>query len=331
MKPEDKKDPIIEVFFDENDFGTIEPIHSIVESDDSDDPESALNEKAKANENALDSSLESQSRPDADSVLNIESSHPGERLGDSVGESQTRNSGKRWLGALIAASVLIGAGATVMYRADSDGLQQLKAIAMGFFSGQDTIYNNTGDAQMPMSHIPMNNEPAESIESRVNRLVDLEIGKFREDAERLAEVQRSIQADQSAIKRSIEGLRDSQLMMTSEIDSLKNSTAEIQSGRQSLADRLTRLEQALARQSVIKRDDSNTQPTTKRVALEPKPTWEITAMSGAVAILRNSSTGEAMRVAMGHPIPGCGNVKELNVSQNIVRTTNGCVVHRRRG
>lgn len=67
----------------------------------------------------------------------------------------------------------------------------------------------------------------------------------------------------------------------------------------------------------------------KRVVLEPKIRWEVTAMSSSIAIIMDTASGQKSRVAVGQAISGCGHVRSLNVDKKILKTSAGCIITRR--
>lgn len=160
----------------------------------------------------------------------------------------------------------------------------------------------------------------------VDQLVDEKLEKLFENPDRLAALRAINAEDRQAIQRDIAVLRENIAAMNAGLTDLKSVAKELKASQQKVADRQTRLEEAFAR---AKRESKP--EVAKRVTLEPRLPWEVTAMSSSVAILRNTSTGEKLRVAVGHSISGCGQVKDFDVSKNLVRTTSGCVIQRRQG
>ncbi len=160
----------------------------------------------------------------------------------------------------------------------------------------------------------------------VDQLVDEKLEKLFENPDRLAALRALNAEDRQAIQRDIAVLGENIAALRAGLTDLKSVTKELKASQQKVADRQTRLEEAFAR---AKRESKP--EVAKRVTLEPRLPWEVTAMSSSVAILRNTSTGEKLRVAVGHSISGCGQVKDFDVSKDLVRTTSGCVIQRRQG
>lgn len=160
----------------------------------------------------------------------------------------------------------------------------------------------------------------------VDQLVDSKLEKLFENPDRLAALRALNAEDRQSIQRDIAVLGENIAALRTGLTDLKAVAKELKASQQKVADRQARLEEAFAR---AKRESEPA--VAKRVTLEPRLPWEVTAMSSSVAILRNTSTGEKLRVAVGHSISGCGQVKHFDVSKNLVRTTGGCVIQRRQG
>lgn len=160
----------------------------------------------------------------------------------------------------------------------------------------------------------------------VDQLVDEKLEKLFANPDRLAALRALNAEDRQAIQGSITVLGENIAALRAGFTDLKSMANELRASQDKVEARQTRLEEAFAR---AKRE-SNPE-VAKRVTLEPRLPWEVTAMSGSVAILRNTSTGEKLRVAVGHDISGCGQVKDFDVAKSIVRTSTGCVIQRNKG
>lgn len=160
----------------------------------------------------------------------------------------------------------------------------------------------------------------------VDQLVNEKLEKLFENPDRLTKLRALNAEDRQAMERNIAVLGENIAALRAGLTDLKSAANELRTSQQNVEARQTRLEEAFARTKKATKPE-----VAKRVTLEPRLHWEVTAMSNSVAILRNTSTGEKLRVAVGHSISGCGQVKDFDVANNIVRTSTGCVIQRRKG
>lgn len=160
----------------------------------------------------------------------------------------------------------------------------------------------------------------------VDQLVDEKLEKLFANPDRLAALRALNAEDRQAIQSSITVLGENIAALRAGLTDLRSTANELRASQHKVETRQTRLEEAFARAKRESKPD-----VAKRVTLEPKLPWEVTAMSSSVAILRNKSTGERLRVAVGHNISGCGQVKDFDVAKSTVRTSTGCVIQRNKG
>lgn len=160
----------------------------------------------------------------------------------------------------------------------------------------------------------------------VDQLVDEKLERLFANPDRIAALRVLNAEDRQAIQSSIAALGENIATLRAGLTDLKASANELKASQNKVEARQTRLEAAFARAKRVSKPE-----VAKRVTLEPTLLWEVTAMSGSVAILRNTSTDEKLRVAVGHSISGCGQVKDFDVTKSIVRTSTGCVIQRRKG
>lgn len=63
----------------------------------------------------------------------------------------------------------------------------------------------------------------------------------------------------------------------------------------------------------------------RRVELQTQSTWQVSGASENLAFIKNVNSGTSLRVTRGFEIPGCGQVTDINPSQQKVTTTT-CII-----
>ncbi len=205
-------------------------------------------------------------------------------------------------------------------KSELQGLEDPEKISFKVSFGDNGVEIN--DVESQIATALLDDRPTHM---EVDRQINNRLDELFSDPENQAKLRAMNRADRQELQRSIEQVK-------STLTGLRSGLAEVRSEVARMSERQDASDKSLAiLAGKIKKQIAAAKPKkAKRVVLEPRLQWKVTAMTGSLAIIQNDKTSEKLRVAVGHKISGCGHVKTFDVKQNSLTTSSGCIIKRRK-